>query len=248
MSTVQDIYNIINKEAPFSTAMCFDNVGILVGDSDKKVSHAMIVLDITRAVINEAESKNVQLIISHHPVIFDPLKSVNRDSPVYNLINRGISAIGCHTNLDISMTIGVNKSLSDALGLINFSKIGECLFTAELKEPMTVRSFAELVNYRLSTRCSVTCPERLIKKIALCSGAGGELIPEAVSCADAFLTGEAHHDELIFAADKDFPVMVAGHYGTEKIFDVPLKKYLQENIRDVEFLLSETEKNPITII
>ena len=248
MVTVKEIYDAIDREAPFSTAMSFDNVGILVGDGDKKVRRALIALDITGSVIREAKDKKADLIISHHPVIFDPLKSVNWDSPVYKLISLGISAIACHTNLDICPAIGVNRSLFNELGLENFCKTGDCLFTGELSTPITVKTFAELVNNRLNTVCAVTCPEKIVKKVSFCSGAGGEFISEAMTCSEVFLTGEAHHDELIFAKERDFPVVVAGHYATEKPFGGVLKKYLEENIAGTEFILSEAEENPTTII
>ena len=102
MARICDIYDIINSAAPFDSQMAFDNSGLLVGDRATEVTRALICLDITREVIDEAGAMNANLIISHHPVIFDPIKSLSSQDPAYLLARNGIAALCCHTNLDIS--------------------------------------------------------------------------------------------------------------------------------------------------
>ena len=77
MTTVKNVYDFINSIAPFNTAMDFDNVGILVGDENVDVTKTLLCLDVTPRVLREAKSIGVELIISHHPVIFDPLKHIS---------------------------------------------------------------------------------------------------------------------------------------------------------------------------
>ena len=116
MARVCDIYDIINAVAPFSTALDFDNVGLLVGDGKTVVTRALLALDITPNVVAEAASMNANLIISHHPVIFHPVKSLGPQDMPYQLASRGIAALCCHTNLDLSPVCGVNVALGSKLG------------------------------------------------------------------------------------------------------------------------------------
>ena len=115
---VKDIYNAINEFAPYKNAEKWDNCGILVGNPDKEISKVLLCLDVTYEVINEAEKIGAELILSHHPIIFNPLKNVLANSIVYQLIKKDISVISSHTNLDISPE-GVNLALANAAGLKN---------------------------------------------------------------------------------------------------------------------------------
>ena len=103
MARVYDIYNAINSFAPFKLQENWDNAGLIVGDMQSEVKTAVLALDITNPVIQEAAKFNAQLIISHHPVIFNAIKRVPSNSPVYNLAKNNMSAICAHTNLDLSL-------------------------------------------------------------------------------------------------------------------------------------------------
>ena len=116
MFTVGDYYDTLNQIAPFRLAESWDNVGLLVGSRDNKVTKTLIALDVTSKVIDEAIDIEANLIITHHPVIFSPITSISSDSIVYKLIQNGISVISAHTNLDIAKG-GVNDSLSLKLNL-----------------------------------------------------------------------------------------------------------------------------------
>ncbi len=120
MATVGEIYGYIDRIAPFRQQEKWDNSGLLAGDKEQPVSKAMLALDITGEVVNEAIISGVRLIISHHPVIFNPVKSITAQSEpvVYKLIKHGISAICAHTSLDLANG-GVNDILVRVLGLKN---------------------------------------------------------------------------------------------------------------------------------
>lgn len=251
MARICDIMDIINAVAPFSTAMSFDNSGLLVGDGNTEVTRALLALDITESVVEEAAGKNVNLIISHHPVIFHPLKSLgSRDIP-YLLARHGIGALCCHTNLDISPVCGVNVALASKLGLRNVRREDvfgeECvLFSGDLETELSPEAFGALVREKLNAGAVRWIPgERPVKKVFLCSGAGGEFVPFA-ACrgADAYLTGEMKHHEALEAARTGLSCVVAGHYETEKIFGEFLASYLKRRIPDTAFLLSQTERPP----
>ena len=130
MTKIVDIYNYIDSFAPFDIAMDFDNVGILVGDKNAEPTRAIVTLDVTDEVIDEAKEKSAQLIVSHHPVIFNPLKRLSADSVVYKLAQSGISVISAHTNLDLSSD-GTNTAVFNAL---NFKIWNSLKLTVGLSE------------------------------------------------------------------------------------------------------------------
>ena len=114
MTTVSDIFEFLNGMMPFSLQEKWDNSGLLIGSGDREVSCVMTCLDITAAAAEEAAEKGAQLVVSHHPVIFDPLKSICTDSPVYRLIRNGISAVCSHTSADAT-DCGTNGIVYDLL-------------------------------------------------------------------------------------------------------------------------------------
>ena len=178
MCTVGNIFDAIDAVAPFSTAMDFDNSGLLVGGREQGVERALLALDITPAVIEEAVKLGVQLIISHHPVIFHPLRNVEMNSPVYRLAQKGLAAICARTNLDIADTYGVNTALAKILGFERFSTIPEdaekLLRICDLNEPADGKDFLNGVKERLGCGCiKVTEIPATVRKVALCGGAGG---------------------------------------------------------------------------
>ncbi|MDO4458687.1 MAG: Nif3-like dinuclear metal center hexameric protein [Clostridia bacterium] len=250
--TVKDIYNHIDKAAPFDTSMSFDNTGILVGDKNAEVKKALVALDISIPVVEEAKKIGADLIISHHPIIFNPARKVVKGTALYELAVSGMSAICCHTNLDVSMVCGVNKSLSEVLGMEKFERDenSECMFTAEFEEPVKASDFAELLKIKLNAPYTVYTRgtgDKLIKKVGFCSGSGGEFVFDAIGSCDAYLTGEAKHHELLFAFENNFPMFTAGHYATEKIFDRAFIAYLKEEFPEIEFVISEEDCDPVTV-
>lgn len=251
MTKLKDIYEAIDAAAPFGNAMEFDNVGILVGEPEQWVHRAMLALDITRDVILEAISENVDVIISHHPVIFQPIKQLHTEDPVYLLAKHGIAAIACHTNLDMAPDIGVNAALAKALGLHQVTGAlpfgaGYLLFTGLLEMPMSPGAFAEKLKVDLGISALCWKPGNMnIKKVCLCSGAGGKYAKDAVETgAEAFVTGEMRYDEMLEAAGLPITVAAAGHYATEKSFTAALLPYLQEILPQIDFVFSQREKNP----
>lgn len=116
MTTVQDIYRAVDSLAPFSLGMDFDNPGLLVGDPSAPVSRVLLALDCTCRTVSQAQNLEAQLILTHHPVIFHPIKRVTAGSPVFQAASSGIAVISAHTNLDIASG-GVNDCLAQRIGL-----------------------------------------------------------------------------------------------------------------------------------
>ena len=242
MNKIKDICAFVEGFAPLGTAMDFDNVGLLVGDGESEVTRVLVALDITPEVIIEAEDFGAQLIISHHPVIFDPLRSIAPDSVVYKLIERRISALCLHTNLDLSPIFGVNTCLADAVGVRNYSFVeGECLLIGELEKEISCREFAETVKAALGCGgLRFTNPEKRVKKVAICSGSGGDLVFSAKeNSADVLLTGEIKHHEILDANRIGTAVVEAGHFHTENIVVAPFAKKLAEAFPELSVRASE---------
>ncbi len=252
MTTIGNLADAIDKAAPFSSAMEFDNVGILVGERSAEVRRALLALDITGQVIREAKELEAQLIISHHPVIFHPLKTLEPQSAPYQLAKEGIGALCCHTNLDLSPELGTNIALANCLELQNIRgelpcSEGYILYSGELREACTPLEFARFTKRKLqSGSLRFYQGERNIRRVFFCTGAGGEyLLPAAQKGADAFVTGELRHHEALLASSLGITVLEAGHYETEKPFEGLLAAYLRNRFPEVQFFCSQKERPPL---
>ena len=199
MTTVKKILNFTETFAPIMSAADFDNCGVLVGSVYTPVTKVLLALDITREVIEEAKEIGAELIISHHPVIFHPLKNLEKDSVPYLLANSDITALCLHTNLDIAKDCGVNVCLADALSLSDCELYGEeFLLTGKLPKSMSIKEFAEYVKKSLnSTSVLFTDSDREIKTVALCSGAGADFYHLAKERVPMYSL-QARHDTTNF--------------------------------------------------
>ena len=244
MSTVTHIYDAIDRLAPFWLTMDFDNTGILVGDRNREVSCALLALDCTPAVVEQAKQLGAQLIVTHHPVIFPPLKRVNEDAVVYQLIRSDIAVISAHTNLDIAQG-GVNDALASAIGLRDCrglellnEQTGAWLGRiGTLPEPLSPEAFAAHVKSCLNAASvKFAAAPRAIHTVALCSGSGADCLDAAISAgADALLTSEVKQHEYLAATAAGISIFDAGHFDTEDIVIEPLRDYLAKEIPDVHF-------------
>ena len=251
MITVKEILEFTESFAPLATAADFDNCGLLVGSSEQEVTKAVVAIDITPQVVKEAIEKNAQLIISHHPVIFNPLKKLSTDTVPYMLAQSGITALCLHTKLDIAQEDGVNSCLAKALGLSDIRIYpDEFVCIGKLSESLSTEEFAQLVKDRLHADCvCFTKGDKPIKTVGMCSGAGGDMYYSAVALgADAFLTGEAKHHEYLEAEATGVPMVVAGHFFTEDIAMPTLTNKLADRFPEVLFIYSSACKNPYSCI
>ena len=244
MSTVTHIYDAIDRLAPFWLTMDFDNTGVLVGDRNREVSCALLALDCTPAVVEQAKQLGAQLIVTHHPVIFHPLKRVNEDAVVYQLIRSDISVISAHTNLDIAQG-GVNDALASAIGLRDCrglellnEQTGAWLGRiGTLPEPLSPEAFAAHIKACLNAASvKFSAAPRVIRTVALCTGSGADCLDAAISAgADALLTSEVKQHEYLAATAAGISIFDAGHFDTEDIVIEPLRDYLAKEIPDVHF-------------
>ncbi len=229
---VKNIYDFIDGIAPFCKQCEWDNSGLIVGDADKTVRKIGVVLDITSEAVLKAKDLGVDLIVSHHPVIFRATKSFLADDPAYLLASNGISAICAHTSLDCAKG-GVNDVLAKVLGFENaypISDEGEAaiLRVAETSAPISGEALAKKAAEKLNTGIRLADSGKQITKIAFCGGAGGDFIKEAVAAGcDAYITGDASHHEFLEALGCSLTLIAAGHFETEN----PVVPDLAERIK-----------------
>lgn len=244
MAKVKDFYGYLNSIAPFETQEDWDNSGMLVGDMDAEVKKVAVVLDITHEEIKKAKAIGADLIISHHPVIFNPIKSVTRGSVPYELVASSINALCCHTPLDIADG-GTNDSLAELLG-IEVTRTEDPILRLGTVEPTTAEILAGKIAKMLNTKVRYADAGRKIEKIAICTGAGCSLI-EAAGEIDAFITGDASHHNFLDCIQAGITLIAAGHYETEIVVVPVLVKKLQARFPDIE-IIDIKQENPIKFI
>lgn len=239
MSTIGEIKAALDKWAPPETAESYDNVGVLIGDPFFEVTRCLISLDVTQAVCDEAAGWGAELILSHHPVIFDPLKRISSRSTVYQLIQAGISVLSAHTNLDKAEN-GVNDTLIQRLGVKSAVPVGDtddCLLMGTLETMMTASELAKMVKMNLNIPAVRLYDAGFpVETVAVCCGAGGSFLMDAVNAgADAMITGDVKHNTVVDAADYGITLIDAGHFETEHLIVGKLIEYLTPLFPDVEF-------------
>ncbi|MGN1422443.1 MAG: Nif3-like dinuclear metal center hexameric protein [Oscillospiraceae bacterium] len=250
----RDILNYINTISPLATAESYDNVGLLVGSPNDHVSGICCCLDITNEVVDEAVAKGASLIIAHHPVIFDPLKSVPAWSPVYRMIKHGIAAICIHTNFDMSEG-GVNDTLLELLGftqtevleVVNPNGLG---FGAVCDLPLcfTSKALAEHCKKSLDLDyVRVSRNDGEIRRAAVCCGSGINShvmqLAREKGC-DAIISGDIKHNFWVEAINSGITLVDAGHYGTEKAFAHRVAALVSRAFADVPVFSADCDVDP----
>jgi len=232
MATVKDIYCAMDEWAPFETQMDFDNAGFLVGRGEAKADKVLVALDITQEVVEEAAKLGCQVIVSHHPVIFHPVKAVTDESvtgrTLLALTEAKIAAICCHTNLDAAQD-GVNDCLAQALGLqevtqlhpdgvdragrtYGIGRVGMC------HQPgMSAADYAGRVKLLLGAAgVRYTDGGRPVRRVAVGGGSCGDFEGAAIAAGcDTFVTSDLGYHQFLDAAGKGINLIDAGHFPTE---------------------------------
>ena len=258
---INEIYAYLDELYPFNTQEKWDNSGLIVDNCDMTCEGVILTLDITNKVIAEADCKWADLIISHHPVIFDPIKRLSFRSPVYRLAESNIAAICMHTNLDKSKS-GTNgvilRKLSERFEFEHEPEIFEDCgngmgfgFVCELKDEIDTPDFAEVLKEIFgcqTMRCNTNGRYR-IKRFAFCSGSGGSMFREAVERGcHAYITGDIKHDVWVDAEQYYFSLFDCGHFNTENLVLEELRYVLEKKFPQLDVEISENSTNPCKYI
>ena len=146
MTLVKDIYNYINSIAPYNEMEEWDNSGFILGDEEKTVSTVVMALDGTKAAADYAKSVEADLLLTHHPIIFNPVKKIVKGTAVYELINNDIATMCAHTSYDKAAG-GINDNLAKLLDLKNTRKLENgYVVVGELEREMSIDDFAVLAD------------------------------------------------------------------------------------------------------
>lgn len=259
MATVREIYQYLDGLAPFSLQMDFDNAGFLVGRGDRQVTRLLVSLDITEEVVAEAAELGCQLIVSHHPVIFFPAKSITDADPtgrtLLALVERQIAAVCAHTNLD-AVHGGVNDALAQKLGLVQIEQlkqdgvdasgrpygIGRVGNTAGV--PMYTPAFAAFVKEALGANgVRYVDARRPVRRVAVGGGACADMLKDALAMGcDTFVTADVKYNGFLDAKALGVNLIDAGHYPTEQVVVPVLAKWLESGFPKVEVLTTQRHK------
>lgn len=224
MPKIPEIYAFLKQLAPLELAEEWDNPGLLV-DCGGDVTSVLCALDITADVVREAETMGCQLIVSHHPVIFTPLKSLRRGDVPFMMVKKNISGICMHTNLDAAEG-GVNDLLARLFGLSEIEKFSGIGRIGKLKEATTAGAIAEKCRAAFKAPAKYVEAKRPVQTLAVVGGAGDMIAEAAAAGADCLLTGEGKHHTAIDAAQLGIGFVAAGHFATE----FPIIPYLADRL------------------
>lgn len=248
-NSVQDFYDAIHQFAPVSEAEPWDNCGLLVGAQNAAVTAALVALDLTAAVLDEAKERGANLIITHHPVIYPSLKRVGAESLVYRAIREDIAVISAHTNYDKAQG-GVNDVLAELFGLRNTRPLESAELCGlarigALAAPMSPAEFAAFVKQKLNCKCVKYTQGTEITHVAVGGGSCSELWePASQAGAQAFVTAEVKHHVLLAAQAAGFTLIDAGHFATEIAAVSPLAKRISQALPSAKVFASQVERDP----
>ena len=266
---IYQVVDALEHYAPLPLQEGYDNAGLQVGLTEAvEVSGALLCLDVTEDVVDEAIRKGCNLIVSHHPLIFRKLARISDENYVQRTVRKtiknDIAIVSMHTNMDAAKG-GVNFKIAEKLGLRNLRffggekeidgvKGGEGVIGEITDETDTLHAdgiAADDLVLMLRERFQVECVQcnqllrRPIRKVALCGGAGSFLLDAAIAAgADAFITGEMHYHEF-FGHEQEIQICVIGHYQSEQFTSEIFRSIITENCPGVKCEISEINTNPI---
>ena len=258
----KQVFDALEQYAPLPLQDSYDNAGLQIGlTAEQEVAGALLCLDVTEAVIDEAERMGCNLIVAHHPLLFRGLKSITGQSYVercvIKAIQKGIGIYAAHTNLD-NAEGGVNYRIAETLGLTDLAfleaKPGDVaagsgvvgMLPAEVDE----RAFLERVKALFEIQCirHNQLSGRKIRRVALCGGAGGFLLSRAIEQgADAFLTGEMRYHDY-FGHEGELLIAEMGHYESEQYTIDLLADVLGRQFPELKIVKTRNNTNPINYL
>ena len=266
----KDIMQVLERIAPADLAESWDNAGLLLGRSEKNVSRILIALDLTEEVAEQAVRDQVDMVVTHHPLIFHGLKEISDGTPagrkVLQLAGHDISYYAMHTNYDLAEQ-GMAEAAARRLGL----KEGKLLREEKRKtvdgkekaygagrlgilpEGKTLPDFCAFVKaaFGLKTvRVWGRMPrERMVRRIAVLPGSGEDYLEDALrEGADVYLTGDIRHHRGMDAAEQGLVTLDCGHFGLEQIFVEEMERYLNSQLSSNIEVLAAAGRSPFTVI
>ncbi len=257
---IKKVIDALEQFAPLPLQESYDNAGLQVGLTEAEISGALLCLDVTEAVVDEAVRKGCNLIVAHHPLIFRKLAHVSDGSyverAVIKAIKNDVVIVAMHTNMDNALD-GVNFKMAEKMGLADLQPLqgpvvdGKwCGVVGTLPAPMPAEAFIRLLKERFGV-ASVRANELLqreVCRVALCGGAGSFMLADALRAgADAFVTGEMGYHEF-FGHEQHIQICVIGHYESEQYTTEIFRDIISRECPEVKTCIAETQTNPIVYL
>lgn len=261
MPTVQHFCQFLETFAPRRLAEDWDNVGLLVGDRERPAERVMTCLTVTPESVEEALAGNVDLIVTHHPVPFRPLKRITADSAtgamLLELVENRCAIYSPHTSFD-SATDGINQRLAEGLGIVapqplqpfeedpdglGAGRYGRLTGLTPLDEFLqTVKALLGISGLHV-----VTKNQRDISKVAVACGSAGQFLPAAMrQGCDCLVIGETNFHTCLEAKANNVTLVLPGHYASERFALVLLADMLKTEFPDCRIWASEKESDPLS--
>ncbi|ETX05677.1 MAG: NGG1p interacting factor 3 protein, NIF3 [Candidatus Entotheonella gemina] len=259
---IRDVLTFLRTFAPPQLSENWDNTGLLVGREQDDVTAVLTCLTLTPEVAQEAVARGVQLVVSHHPVLFRPVQRIAGDTAegamLLDLIRAGIGVYSPHTSYD-SAREGINQQWAEAFGLASICPLrsfGEGGDTdglgagrqGLLHNPVRLEAFVEVVKQTLGVAHTqyVGEPNRCVQRVAIACGAAAEFMTDAAAQGcDVLLTGEARFHACLEARTLDIALVLPGHYATERPAMERLAEILQHRFPELDVAASRAETDPI---
>ncbi len=256
---IKEITDLIEEFAPLSLQESYDNAGLIVGRPDDEVHGILLAVDVTEEVLDEAEQTGCNLVITHHPIIFHPLKRFNSanyvERCVERAIRRGIALYACHTNLD-SAPGGMSWRLAELLGVEQLTVLDPTRgeesaagfgVVGTLPEAVEEEAFLHRLREQLGAQVirHSALTSRAVRCVAICTGAGASLIGAARAAgADLYVTADLKYNDFM-TPDGALVVADVGHFESEYcaielLFDILSKKLITFAVRR-----SVNTRNPV---
>ena len=252
--TVEEIYRSLSRRIPEELREPWDNDGLMCSDdTSKEVHRAIVTLDVTENIVDYAISSGIDLIVSHHPLIFKPIISVTEESnvarKVIKLIKNGIAVISLHTRAD-KVSGGVNDILADILGIKDFVPFGEGDLgrIGMLDEETSLEDFSYQVKTLLDCdgiRVADACIP--VQKVAVVGGDGKDFVRDALALgADTYVSGRISYNMMEEALEMGINLIEAGHFFTEQ----PVTSFFQSLLMrlDPDMYIEVVDSNLIKLI
>ena len=254
VTTVGMVYEFLQEKAPFELQEGFDNAGFLVGREASSVTKILVALDITEQVVQEASQQGAQLIVAHHPVIFDGAKSVTDRTVtgriLLSLVENGIAAICAHTNLD-AVEGGVNDALALRLGLTDIGQLRQAGVDGQgraygigrvgLVPEQPLYDFAMAVKRILGANgIRLVDGGKPVHMVAVGGGACAEFMDDALAQGcDTFVTSDVKYHQFLEARALGLNLVDAGHFPTEDVVCPVLRSWLAKQFPHVSVSISQ---------
>ena len=257
---IKEVIDALERFAPLPLQESYDNAGLQVGLTETEISGALLCLDVTEAVVDEAISRGCNLIVAHHPLIFRKLAHISDGSyverAVIKAIKNDVVIVAMHTNLDNALD-GVNFKMAEKMGLADLQPLQEPEVDGKwsgvvgtLPAPMSAEDFVRMLKERFGV-ASVRANELLrrpVSRVALCGGAGSFMLGDALRAgADAFVTGEMGYHEF-FGHEQQLQICVIGHYESEQFTTEIFRDIISRECPGVKTCIAETITNPIVYL